>query len=88
MKNLAKAINSAFFKAYPEALDVFTNALDEKDEKILIKRVNMLLDDLLCTRINWHTAEKAYNKLDHEKRHIRWHWWEFWKEPRGDKRSF
>lgn len=77
MKKLVAAVNSAFFRAYPTAVDLFRD--EKQDEDILVKRVNMLIDDLLCTRQNWHISEKAYNALDRKHRSIREHWWQFWR---------
>lgn len=80
MTLLERTINEAFNKAYPDSPPVF-------DEALLVKRVNMLIDDLLCTRVNWHISERAYNRLDREKRGLRWHWWQFWK-PKHDRGVF
>ena len=78
MKRLAEAVNAAFFKAYPQATDIF-GADPEADEEILVKRVNMLIDDLLCTRQNWSASERAYNALDAKHRSIKEYWWQFWR---------
>lgn len=86
MKRLAEAINKAFFKAYPSTVDLFGASqspewkeLSKEDEDLLIRRVNMLIDDLLCTRQNWHITNEAYCKLDCKHRSIREHWWQFWR---------
>ena len=70
---LTRAINEAFQKAYPGELSPPT-----ADEKILVKRVNMLLDDLLCTRINFSVTNKAYCEADRKLRDER-RWWQFWR---------
>ena len=74
-RKLVATINSAFLRAYPHPAIIS----DSVDEAILCKRVEMLLDDLLCTRVNSRNFNKALADLDRKHRGIRNYWWEFWR---------
>lgn len=80
MKKVAEAINKAFWRAYPTQVDLYTGIKgDEIDEKLLIKRVEMLIDELMCNRISVKILNTAYCKLDRKHRSIREHWWQLWR---------
>lgn len=70
MRRLVEAVNAAFFKAYPGATDLFEKPSSEwkplspEDEAILVKRVNMLIDDLMCTRVNFSVTNQTMCKFD------------------------
>lgn len=72
MRQVIDAVNAAFERAYP-------GVTPTDDPDVLVKRIQMLSDDLDCTRVNWTTIEKAYNALDAKHRGIRKHWWQFWR---------
>jgi hypothetical protein len=81
LETVAKAINEAFARAYPpDPGGVLSQPTMDCD--VLVKRVKMLIDDLECTRINWHNAEKNYSNLDRKIRGIRNYWWQFWRRAR------
>ena len=74
MNKLVDAVNAAFLKAYPED-DLVKPS---QDEAVLCKRVEMLVDDLLCTRVNFHVTNRAYVDAYDRLRGLK-KWWEFWK---------
>jgi len=85
VKKLVAAVNAAFFKAYPGSVDLFEGQsspwkeLSEKDEEILVKRVNMLVDDLLCTRINFSVTNQTMCRFDRElRKKSTWHRFKQW----------